>query len=226
MGRKLTETTKLSDSQGNLTTQSVATNTYDGNGDQLGSTDSTIGGSPEKWVYDQFGNVTKHWATGTADNTVDARGTRDTYDSENDVVGESLPGNSNAPGSSGTSISAYDDNGYLTRQTNPDGSWRGYTYDGDGNETSVTQPTSGYSSNPNNVAVTSESCACSELQHLARRAEEDLVHVDVVRLADGEGDRARERVGGDRGCLVELVHALGDVHLGDGVGQLRRYRAR
>ena len=156
LGRTLTETTKLSDSQGNLTVESVVTNTYDGEGDQLTSTDTTTGGAGERWVYDQFGNVTKQWDMGAADNTTDGRATRDNYDAQNDVVGESLPGNANAPGATGSSISTYDDNGNVTKEINPDGSWTSYSYDGEGNETSVTEPTSGYSSNPNNIAVTTE----------------------------------------------------------------------
>src|SRR6266571_9132407 len=46
------------------------------------------------------------------------------------------------------------------------------------------------------------------LQLLARRPEQDLVHVYVLRLADGECDGPRERVWGNRECLIELVKAL------------------
>ena len=135
----------------------MVTNTYDGSGDQLSSCDSTVGGSPEKWLYDGFGNATKHWDMGTADNTVDTRATRDTYDGQSRVIGESLPGNSSAPGASGSAISTYDDAGNLLKQTNPNGSWTSSTYDGDGNETSETQPTSGYSANHSDTTVTTES---------------------------------------------------------------------
>ena len=105
LGRLLTQTTKLCDSAGNLTTQSVVTNTYDGYGDKHSSSDSTVGGQPEKWLYDERGNVIEHWAMGVSDYT-DARATRDTNDPEGNVTGESLPGNANAAGASGSQSTA------------------------------------------------------------------------------------------------------------------------
>src|SRR6266571_6459474 len=62
------------------------------------------------------------------------------------------------------------------------------------------------------------------LQVLARGPEQDLVHVHVLRLADGEGDGPRERVGRNRERLIELVKALGDVRLADAVRQFRGHR--
>jgi hypothetical protein len=38
---------------------------------------------------------------------------------------------------------------------------------------------------------------------MAHGAEQDLVHVDIFRLADGEGNRMGEGVGGDRRALVK-----------------------
>ena len=131
--------------------------TYDGNGDELASSDTTVGGAGEKWLYDKYGNVTEHWGLGTADNTVDARATRDSYDSQNRVSGESLPGNSSPLGAAGSTSYAYDDAGNLLTETNPDGSWEGYTYDGQGNVLSETQPISGYGSDHTQVALTGSS---------------------------------------------------------------------
>jgi hypothetical protein len=42
-------------------------------------------------------------------------------------------------------------------------------------------------------------------EFLRGRAEEDFVHVDVFRLADREGEHAREAVGWDRVSLIELL---------------------
>ena len=64
LDRALTITTKTSDSGGTLTTAKTVTDAYNGVGDELTSTDTTVGGQPEKWLYDDAGNVTEHWALG------------------------------------------------------------------------------------------------------------------------------------------------------------------
>lgn len=53
------------------------------------------------------------------------------------------------------------------------------------------------------------------LKFLSGRPEYDLVDVHLVRLADGKGHRARERVGRNRELLIKLVKVLGEVRLGD-----------
>ena len=74
MGRVLTVTTKLCDENGNPTTQDVTTNAWDGVGNELTSTSSTIGGQPAAWTYDDQGNVTSSGTTAsTATPLVEAR---------------------------------------------------------------------------------------------------------------------------------------------------------
>ena len=107
----------------------------------------------EKWLYDQYGNVTEHWGLGTADNTVDARATRDSYDSQNRVSGESLPGNSSPPGAAGsTELRLRRRRQSAHRRPIPTAAGQGYTYDGQGNVLSETQPISGYGSDHTQVA--------------------------------------------------------------------------
>ncbi len=60
---------------------------------------------------------------------------------------------------------------------------------------------------------------------LGGRAEQDLVDVDVLRLAHGKDDGTRKAVGGDRHALIEGAHIFRDVCLRDAVGQLGRDRA-
>src|SRR6266568_902624 len=62
-------------------------------------------------------------------------------------------------------------------------------------------------------------------QFLARWPEQDLVHVNVLRLADRERDCASERLGRNRD-LVDLAHVLGDIRLGHALGQCGGDRAR
>ena len=148
-------------------------NTYDGVGDELTSSDSTVGGQPEKWLYDDCGNVIEHWAMGVYDYT-DARATRDTYTPQAQVNGESDPGNANAAGASGSTSTGYDSVGAVTEQTNPDGSWTSYSCSGSpsGSSSSTvfteTQPISGYStaSDPGAVVTTqtTDDAAAEETQ--------------------------------------------------------------
>jgi RHS repeat-associated protein len=133
MGRAVTVTTKLSDASGNLTTQREATSVYDGSGHQLSAHDSTVGGQDEKWVYDANGNVTKHWALGVSAYD-DARATRTAYDDLGQVTGESQPGNTAEPGSTGSDLTSYDDVGQVTSRAHADGSSSGATYDGTGSQ--------------------------------------------------------------------------------------------
>jgi YD repeat-containing protein len=147
MGRVLIQTTKLSDSSGNLTTQDVTTNTWDGVGNELASTSSTLGGQAAKCTYDDQGNTTAQWRDGVYDYTT-GRGTQDSYDSQNQVLSETVPGNSNA------TTYVYNPDGSTAQQNNPDGSFVAYGYDADGNKVSQTVPLSGYSSNNSLVATT------------------------------------------------------------------------
>ena len=114
-----------------------------------------MGGQPEKWLYDDAGNVTEHWAMGVYDYT-DARATRDTYTPTGQTSAESDPGNSTAPGQSGSSTTTYDSTGAVTQQTNPDGSWAKYSYDGASNSATTTVPLTQYnaSSDPGAIATT------------------------------------------------------------------------
>jgi RHS repeat-associated protein len=160
MGRLLTITTHLSDTNGNPTTQSVVANTWDGNGDEITSSDSTVGGQPEKWLYDVGGNVTKHWAMGVSAYD-DARATRTAYDAENRSIGESAPGDSVAPGPAsvggnpgvvGGSLTTYDETGQVLAQTNADQSQESYTYDGDGNTLTATSTATGTTTSTYGIA--------------------------------------------------------------------------
>src|SRR3989440_2829320 len=70
------------------------------------------------------------------------------------------------------------------------------------------------------------SSARGSLQFLARGPEQDLVHVHLLRLAHGEDDGPRERVGGDREGRIKHLHVPGDLPLGDVARQLGGDRAR
>jgi RHS repeat-associated protein len=142
-GHALIVTTYLSDASGNPTTQKAVTNTWDGNGDEITATDSTVGGQPEKWVYDADGNVTAHWAMGVANYTDASRSTRSSYDADNRQVGESDPGNTCAAGTAGSQITAYDEAGQVAQVNMPDGSSTTYTYDYDGNQASAASTATG-----------------------------------------------------------------------------------
>ena len=148
MGRVLTQTTKLSDSSGTLTTQDVTTNTWDGVGNELTSTSSTLAGQAAKWTYDDQGNVTSHWGGGVYDYSA-GRGTQDSYDSHNQVLSETVPGNTTA------TTTTYNPDGSVAAQTNPDGSFVTYGYDANGNKTAEVKPLHGYSSDNSKTATTS-----------------------------------------------------------------------
>ena len=60
---------------------------------------------------------------------------------------------------------------------------------------------------------------------LRRGAEQDLVEIHLVRLADREGDDAGETVRRYRELLVEVGDALGHIRLADALRQLRFHRA-
>ena len=150
-GNVLTKTTRVWDANSEgYDTQSVVTNTYDGSGDQLTSADSTVGGLPEKYVYDANGNIISRWALGTAALNSDydpARATVDVYDALGQITSETGPGNSNA------TTSTYDMAGNLLEQDNPDGSFTRYTYDSDGNKLSEVTPLSNYDpQNPTRIS--------------------------------------------------------------------------
>ena len=148
MGRALTVTTKLSDSSGNPTTQDVTTNTWDGVGNELTSTSSTLGGQAAKWTYDDQGNATARVERRASTTTpLDAAHTIATT-AQNQVLSETVPGNTNA------TTTTYNSDGSIAQQNNPDGSFTSYAYDADGNKLSQTVPMSGYSQNNANVATT------------------------------------------------------------------------
>src|SRR5204862_5627151 len=59
---------------------------------------------------------------------------------------------------------------------------------------------------------------------LPRGTEQDLVHIHILRLIHSVRDSSRERI--SRNCnLISFTHVLGDVRLGNGIGQLRGYDA-
>ena len=64
------------------------------------------------------------------------------------------------------------------------------------------------------------------LQLLARRPEQDFVYVHVIRLAHGEDNRPRKRIGGDREALIELLDPCGGIPVRDVARQLGSDRAR
>jgi hypothetical protein len=67
--------------------------------------------------------------------------------------------------------------------------------------------------------------ARGSLELLARGPEQDLVHVHLLRLADGEGDCLGERLGRN-GNLIAFPDVLGDIRLGHAVRQFRGDRPR
>jgi RHS repeat-associated protein len=136
-GRALEITTKLSDEDGDPTTQSVVTNTYDGSGNELTSSDTTVTGD-ETWSYDEYGRVTAHWAQGAADSSDAEQATRTAYDAAGRETGLSEPGNAATPGGAGSQITVYDDAGQKICVSDPDGSSTASTYDGAGNELTST----------------------------------------------------------------------------------------
>jgi len=136
MGRALAVTTKRCDASGNSTTDRITTTTYDGAGNQLTVDDTALGGQDEKALYDADANITEEWSAGVYDYTVAGRSTRSVYDAEGDVTYESEPGNANAPGSGAVcTASTYDDAGDLLSEKQPDGTKKGYAYDGQGGGT-------------------------------------------------------------------------------------------
>jgi len=66
----------------------------------------------------------------------------------------------------------------------------------------------------------------TRLELLTRGAEQDFVHINLLGLAHGEGDCARERLGRDRDLRIELPDSLGGLRIGHGVRQFGSYRAR
>jgi RHS repeat-associated protein len=158
LGRVLTETTKTSDAGGNLTTVKVVTKTYDGAGNQLTTSDSTVAGQSGKAVYDDRANATQQWDTGAADYS-NSRSTRDAFDGQGNVTGESLPGNSAAAGATGSQQATYATTGSDIAQTNPDGSWQKTSYDGTDAVVAATVPSSGYdqTDSPGSIGTTTNS---------------------------------------------------------------------
>lgn len=135
LGRKVSVTTKLSDNSGNPTTQSVATTSYDGAGNELGDDDSTLGGQAGQTVYDVRGRATQSWLEGSYDVATAARSTRSVYDAAGNITFESTPGNAATPGPAATcqaTIYAPDGSTLSTRQ--PDGAKSTYEYDGASNQ--------------------------------------------------------------------------------------------
>jgi len=122
------------------------THTYDGLGKEITSSDSTIGGQDEKWIYDAAGNVISHWEIGVAAYD-ENRATRTTYDELGQVVTEKVPGQS------GATTHEYDMAGNITVQTNPDGSQVLNSYDDEGNLTEKKETLEGYDSVTNDDAV-------------------------------------------------------------------------
>jgi RHS repeat-associated protein len=165
MGRATSVTTRLSDANGSPTTQSVVTTVFDGIGDQLISSDSTLAGQPEKWLYDDAGNVTSHWALGVADYSL-GRATRSSYDAQGQVTSET------AAGQSSSATTSYDASGNVSKQTEADGSWTSTSYDGVGNATSQTTPLTGYDPQ-SNAAATTTSTGAYDLANRQRAAVED-----------------------------------------------------
>jgi hypothetical protein len=66
----------------------------------------------------------------------------------------------------------------------------------------------------------------SALEFLPCRPEQDLVHVYIVGLTDGEGHHPRERHGRQSGLRDELANVRRDVGFGDAVREFRSQSAR
>jgi len=151
VGRETKRWTYLHDGS-TATLQATTTTTYDGLGNSITASDSTVGGQDEKWTYDEYGNETAHWEMGVS--AYDAnRGYHTGYDELGQPVSETEPGNS------ADTEYEYDQSGNVTTQTNPDGSLVISTYDDEGNQLTESNTLEGYdpSTNPSAVATTTNS---------------------------------------------------------------------
>ena len=136
LGRALAVTTKLSDANGNPTTQSVTTTSYDGSGNELTADDNTAGGQTAKTTYDASANATETWSEGVSNYTDAGRSTRSVYDAEGNVTYESDVGNPTTPAPGATcAATVYDDAGNALSEAQPDGTKTLHAYDGQSNET-------------------------------------------------------------------------------------------
>jgi hypothetical protein len=66
----------------------------------------------------------------------------------------------------------------------------------------------------------------SALELLPRVLEQNFVHINPLRLAHGEGDCPRERLGKNRDLRIEVADSLGGLRIGHGVRQFCGHRAR
>jgi RHS repeat-associated protein len=137
VGNATSVTTKLSDSAGNGTVQSVVTPTIDGSGSELASNDTTVGGADAKTLYDASGNPVQSWSEGVSSATEAARSARSVYDAAGNVTAESEPGNATSPTptpAASCQVSAYAPDGTTIWSKQPDGARTDYAYDGGGNQ--------------------------------------------------------------------------------------------
>ncbi len=123
------------------TPQNTVTSTYDGLGRIIDVDSGTTEGRKALNVYDARGNVIRSWAEGVCATTYEVnKATRTAYDALNRKVSVIAPGQDNDnktkyvykhsyfdPARGGELI--YRDDGWLQRQTNPDGTYVEYTYD-------------------------------------------------------------------------------------------------
>jgi len=129
------------------TLASTTTTTYDGLGNPVSATDSTVGGADETWRYDAAGNVTKHWELGAVNATDEVRSARSIYDRLGQLTSETEPGDT------ADTEYTYDQAGQVIRQEHPDGSVTINTYDAEGNLENVKESSEGYEHGANSSAV-------------------------------------------------------------------------
>ena len=135
LSREISVTTKLTDTSGNSTTQSVITTSYDGAGNELSVDDSTLAGQAGKSVYDASSNETQYWSEGVTSAIAPERSTRSVYDKAGNVIFECAPGNAATPGPAAICQAAtYAPDGSTLAERQPDGAKTTFEYDGASNE--------------------------------------------------------------------------------------------
>ena len=127
-------------------TQSQVTYRYDGLGKEITRQDTTTSGQPALQAYDPRGNLFASWEAGVASYTDDKATLHILPDdtSAYDAVNRLL--RTTQPGETAPTIYTYTEDGQISRETRPDGTYSDYLYDAAGNETSETRSDGGATS--------------------------------------------------------------------------------
>ncbi len=126
--------------------QNVTTYRYDGLGREITSAQSTMSGQPFLQAYDARGNLVEDWVAGLAGYD-EAKATRHLLadgSSAYDAVGRVL--RTTAPGDANPAILLYTDDGQVSRQTLPDGTYTDHTYDNADRQTGTSRSDGGTTS--------------------------------------------------------------------------------